>query len=173
MSDLDFTLGGPAGSYTLQSSSAQEITVALNGTFTTGATVSTGWALGTLNGGLILCVTCPSNASVSSPAVNPSHLLLGPPGPGNLYSNANGSIAGNKPHNPFLNQTATFTISSTSITSNTTVTGATFSFGTSAGVTVGGVPQVPEPGTYSMLASGLGLLALARKSVTQGLNSHP
>jgi hypothetical protein len=75
-----------------------------------------------------------------------------------LYSNANGSIAGNGPHNPFLNQTATFNIAVTGVTAATTVTSATFSFGTVAGVNVPGTPgtpAVPEPISSALVGTGL------------------
>ena len=90
----------------------------------------------------------------------------------NLYSNANGSIGGNGPHNPFINQTATFTITGlTGVNSDTRVTSATFSFGTTAGVNVdgcvsgtadcgggGGGQSTPEQ--MSLLLSGTGLVGL-------------
>jgi hypothetical protein len=82
-------------------------------------------------------------------------LIIGPPGAGGTYSNANSSIAGNVPHNPFLNQTATFTITGSGITASTVVTAATFSFGTTPGDNVAAVP-VPEPST--MAIAGLGAI---------------
>ena len=68
ISDLDFTLSNGATTGTLASSSGQEITVASNGTFTLGSTVSTGWALNNnVSGGLQLDV-------LGAPA-GPSHLI--------------------------------------------------------------------------------------------------
>ena len=87
----------------------------------------------------------------------PAHLIIGPPG-GPTYSNANGSIAGNKPHNPFLNESATFTITGTGITADTTITSATFSFGTTSGVDVDGV-ATPEPSSFVYLC-GFGVVVL-------------
>jgi hypothetical protein len=149
LSDLSFTVSGGSATLTgssLSSSSGQEITVAGNGTATTGSTVATGWpysfsgSVGTLN-------------RLAGSGAN--HLIIGPPGAGGIYSNANSSIAGNVPHNPFLNQSATFTISGSGITAATVVTAATFSFGTTSGVNVNGVP-VPEPST--MAIAGLGAI---------------
>jgi len=95
----------------------------------------------------------------------PSHTIIGPPGPGNVYSNADGSIAGNGPHNPFLNQTADFTITfPLPLLMGVTVTSATFSFGTTAGNNVNGVLRttaVPEPNFSGTLALGLGFLLIA------------
>jgi len=151
LSDLSFTLsnGSLAGS-SLGSSSGQEITVAGNGSFTLDGTVSTGWAYsftGTTSGLLNVLG-----------AAGPEHLIIGPPG-GTTYSNANGSIAGNMAHNPFLNQTAMFTVTGGGITADTTITGATFSFGTTPGITVVGT-VVPEPRTTGLMISTLGLIGI-------------
>lgn len=149
VSDLSFTLSNGATTGTLASSSGQQLTVNSNGTFSLGSTGLTGWGLSqNINGGLQLA------------APLPQALIIGPPGAGNLYSNANGSIAGNPGHDVFINQAATFTITNATITSATTVTGATFSFGTTPGITVAGVigttpTPVPEPATLTSLAIGL------------------
>jgi hypothetical protein len=86
----------------------------------------------------------------------PAHLIVGPPGAGNVYSNANGSIAGNGPHNPFLNQSASFTITGANITAATNDTAVTFSFGTTAGINIPGVPGVPIPEPSSLVLSMVG-----------------
>jgi hypothetical protein len=154
LSDLFFTYSGSnLSGQTLTSSSGQEITVASNGTFSLGPTVSSGWALSSPTSNTLLLNDLG--------AAGPTHLILGPPGSGGTYSNANGSIAGNGPHNPFLNQTAMFVISLMGITPSTTITSATFSFGTTAGINVAGVPSaVPLPGALSLFATGLGGLGL-------------
>jgi PEP-CTERM motif-containing protein len=159
ISDLSFTLSNGATSGTIASSSGQELTVAGDGTFTTGSTVATGWALNSTATGLQLDALGTASA--------PSHLIIGPPDASNLYSNANGSIAGNGPHNPFLNGTATFMLDIAGVTADTTVDSATFSFGTTEGAdlvpgTPRNQPTVPEPGTYAMMAVGLGLVGLAQ-----------
>ena len=160
ISDLDFTLSNGATTGTLSSSSGQELTVAKDGTFTLGSTVSTGWGLSSDgSGGLLLDVLGTSTA--------PAHLIIGPSGTAGTYSNANGSIAGNKPHNPFLNQTAMFVIDVSGVTASTTITGVTFSFGTTAGADVVGTPSVPapEPASLMLLCSGLLGLPLLRRHV--------
>lgn len=100
----------------------------------------------------------------------PSHLIIGAPDGSGNYSNANSSIAGNGPHNPFIDQTATWTISIPGISAGTFVTSATFSFGTTPGDTAGGGghctsgcgENVPDGGTTSLLLgfalTGLGVL---------------
>ena len=152
LSDLDFVLSTGQTTGTLSSSSGQAIDVNSGGTFTLGSTVSTGWVLNNnISGGLQLDV-------LGAPPTTPAHLIIGPPGTGGTYSNANGSIAGNDPHNPFLNDSATFNLSIAGVTAATTITSATFSYGTTAGINIVGVPQtpgVPEPATYAMLGSGL------------------
>jgi hypothetical protein len=165
LSDLSFTYSGSnLSGQTLTGSSSQEITVASNGTFSLGPTVSTGWALSSPTSNTLLLNDLG--------AAGPTHLILGPPGSGGTYSNANGSIAGNPAHNPFLNQTATFAISLAGITAATLINSATFSFGTTAGINVAGVPStsaVPLPGALPLFATalvGIGLLNRRRKKAT-------
>lgn len=157
ISDLQFTLsgGGFTGTSTLSSSSGTTIFVNADGTTTAGSTGKTGWALGTTSSGLILCVICPSNITPTGPV--PSQLIIGPPLNG-VYSAANSSIAGNSPHNPFLTNSPTFTVSNSSInsTGSTLVSNVVFSFGTTFGNNV----PTPEPGTLALF--GTGLLAMAR-----------
>jgi len=86
------------------------------------------------------------------------------PGP---YTNANGSIAGNNGHNPFLNGTATFTLTVGGVTADTIVTDSAFAFSTHEGHVVSGVVSadpispVPEPGTVFLTFAGIGLVGLS------------
>ena len=161
LSDLSFVLSGGQSSGTLSSSSGQQVSVAGGGTFTLGATGSTGWGLNNnVSGGLQL------NALGF---VGPAGLIIGPAG-SSTYSGANASIAGNGPHNPFINQTATFTLSIPGLTTDETVTSASFSFGTTPGVEVTGVTgptiTVPDGGTTSiLLGCALTGLALMRRKL--------
>jgi len=151
LSDLSFHIAGTTGNLTgtLTGSVGQEVTVNSNGTFTPGGNVSTGWALSGGTGGTFLL-------NVLGTPIGPAHLIIGPPGAGGTFSNANGSIAGNAPHNPFLFEVGSFDISVAGVTAATSIDNVVFSFGTTAGNNVPATPpSVPEPGTLLLLGFGL------------------
>ena len=171
LSDFQFTLSnGDLTGAALTGAGSQEITVNGNGTFSIGANLTTVAAVG-----WVFTASAPTGTLdvLSGPGhAGPAHMIIGPPG-GPTYSNANGSIAGNGPNNPFLNQTASFTITAPDVTANTTVTAATFSFGVTSGILVPGTPSVPEPGFYGLLAAGLvGLLAVVQRRGRVGPSSR-
>lgn len=146
ISDLDFVLSSGQTSGTILSSSGLQRTVNADGTYTVGAVVSTGWGLNNnVAGGLQLDALG---------FIGPAGLVIGGPGAGNLYSAANGSIAGNGPHNPFLYGTINFTLAIAGLTANDTVSSAIFSFGTTAGDNVTGHTTVPDGGTTAALLGG-------------------
>jgi hypothetical protein len=139
VSDLFFTLGSNATSGSVTTDGPDNLVfVAAGGTTTSGGTAASGWAL-TFSAG-----TFHLNGLAGSVNV-PAYTILGAPGPGGVYTNANSSIAGNSPHNPFINQNATWTLTIAGLTADTVVTGATFSFGTAAGDNVPGQPRTPVP----------------------------
>jgi hypothetical protein len=153
LSALTLTFSNAVGANSLSSSSAQERTVNSGGTFTDGGVVATGW----------LESSTTNTLKVDDlGGAGPSHTIVGAPGAGNLYSNANGSITGGS-HNPHLNQTATFVFSAAGVTANTHITAALFQFGTTDGSdTVTGVPvTVPEPSTLSFAALAMTLIGAA------------
>jgi hypothetical protein len=158
ISDLSFVLGGGQTSGSLASSSGTQRFVAADGTWTTGSTGSTGWGVdaGTLH-------------LTALGFSGPAYLIIGPPDGSGVYSAGNSSFAGNGPHNPLLGLSAIFTLNITGVTEGSTVTGATFSFGTTVGnnVTVGRPPnEVPDGGATVLLLgaalSGLGLIRRLR-----------
>lgn len=79
-----------------------------------------------------VCTIC--LGGVNAP-FNPADGILGPgTGTGTTpYSTANGSIAGNGPHNPFFNQSVTFSFTGASITTATLASDVFLSFTTTPG----------------------------------------
>jgi PEP-CTERM motif len=138
------------------------VTIASGGGFSvTNTAVNPNWAF-TLNSGVFLL-----NRLANGPAMS----IIGPPAPGvgGTYSAAGGSIAGNGAHNPFINQTATWTFTIPNLVTNGPVTPAhiVFSFGTAgdqffcitpADCGGGGGGQghpTPEPLTFALVGGGL------------------
>lgn len=166
ISDLRFTVGGLSTTgASLTSSSGTELTVNANDTYVVGSPVPTGWDLSSPAASTLYL-------NVLGTPVGPEHLIIGGSSNGTFsggtYSNANGSIAGNLPHNPFLESGATFNIALAGVTTNTAITSAAFSFGTTPGLLE--VPGVPVPtgtpgagvpdGGQSVLLLGLALMGL-------------
>lgn len=169
VSDLFFTLSNTSGvGSSLTSSSGNARTVNGDGTFSDGGSVAV-WAGAnafSVTGGVFHLDALGGGKGSFTPA----HLIIGDPDASNLYSNANGSIAGNGPHNPFISGDATFVLNIPGIDTNTVVTSVTFSFGTQPGDTGGGGGHctsgcgetAPDGGTTSLLLgfalTGLGVI---------------
>jgi hypothetical protein len=132
------------------SNSTQSTNIAANGNATlAGAVNPTGWAAGHSGSTITVCVVC---AFGVGPTVGPEQTIIGGTGSG-AYANANGSIAGNDPHNPFLVGTVTFTLVVPGVTVNSTFSNVVIQFGTEA--TPPQTQQVPEPASMLLLGSGL------------------
>jgi hypothetical protein len=151
VSDLFFKLDTGQSSGSITSSSATARDVAGNGTFSDSGPVSTQWSLGFVSGSSMS--TGFHLDDLHGTPITPAHTLLGTPGSGGVYDNANNSIAGNGPHNPFLAGTATFVLTIAGVTSSSTISQATFSFGTTSGDDHPGtiVPPVPTPEPTSLV----------------------
>ena len=134
--------------------------------------IAPGGAVTTDNGSIDGWVLTSSGATLhlDSLAVSgPSQTIIGP-GP---FTTANPSITGSS-HNPFLNQTASFSFTVAGVTSGTTVSNGIFSFGTQAGDDVTGCAPgvaachsstVPEPITSGLVGTGLISLFFLRRRV--------
>lgn len=152
ISDLIFNVSGMTGAATMTSSSGQEVSIAkTTGVATPGATGNTMWGINSSSSGTII---------LSALLSGPSNLIIGPGGAAGVYTNANGSIAGNPAHNPFLMGTVDFDLNIPGLTSVSQISNISVSFGTSPGSTlsVGSSAAMPEPS--SLLLLGTGLLAL-------------
>ena len=158
---------GSLSSATYSSVSGNLINVASNGSYSTagaatltgtnGVTGSSAWQLA-------------STASSLTLKTSSADTVIGSPTGGN-YSAANGSIKGNGPHNPFLQDSPTFVLDLPGIVgaSNVDVTWATIYYTTGGVQTTtrinGGTP-LPEPAALSLLGlPAIGLLLRKRRTI--------
>ena len=161
VSDLIFTIGNAPG--TLGATSATGTFATFNGTATptTAAGNPTRW-LGAGGQGAFSI----SGDTITLEAIGggqPDQLILPV---GTTYPDANASITNGK-FSPFVDGPATFTLALAGVTANTTLTDATFSFGTGPDKSITGIitpPQVPsipvpEPSTLALLGGLLFALA--------------
>ena len=158
VSDISFRADGlttgagganvPSGSY---------VSVGSGGS-TSGGACCANWELTNTNG--IYHLTALAGGAYTGPA----YLIIGPADGNGVYSDANGSIARNRPHNPFIAESALFTLGVIGATASTVISDVVFSFGTQAGVDVPAVTAVPIPAAAWLFGSGLlGLGAMAKR----------
>jgi hypothetical protein len=169
LSAFYFVLAGGTGG-TLNSSTAPGLrTVASGGSFSDSALTSVGWVYSNASNKYTLDVL------TGSGHLGPAHTIIGSPAAGDSkYDAANGSIAGNGPHNPFLADSATFIIKFMSgINANSLASQAWFQFGTTdqkffQSSCQSGCTPIPEPNALLVCVSALVIVAglLRRKLMT-------
>jgi len=172
LSALAFSLSGgslSAGStMALGSGSGLERTINGDGTFSDGSVAAAGWVLSGVPSSALLDVLSGSGHA------GPAHTIIGAPDSAtHIYDNADGSITGNPPHNPFLYGDVTFVLNIADMTSSSTVSDVFFQFGTKDGA--GQVPSIPKltprvpdgGATVTLLGSALVGIHLLRRKLSK------
>lgn len=149
ISDLMFNVSGMTGAATMTSSSGQQVSIDGSGMATLGSVGNTMWGINSSASTIIL----------SALLSGPMDLIIGPGGPGSVFTNANGSIAGNPAHNPFLTGTVDFNLTIPGLTSVKQISNILVSFGTTPGSNLS-VTSSTTPEPSSLLLLGTGLLGL-------------
>jgi hypothetical protein len=147
----------------LISGSGVERSIASGGSFSDGSAVAAGWVLS----GSVSSLTL--NVLSGTGHAGPAHTIIGGPAGSGDYDSANGSIANNGPHNPFLAGDVVFILNIPGLTSDGIIENVFFQFGTADGANRvpgrPGIPSVPDGGsTVALLGAALtGLYFLRMK----------
>ena len=161
ISDLEFTTS--AGGTTVYGGVSGTTIDCSTGTCVASSTPVTGtWGFGTNGTDQIVCIVRPGTATLTTAASGtPAYTIIGP-------SPVDAGSIKTSSHNPFYDQTATFTFTNSLFTTATTANNVVFSFGTAAGDNVDGVCMggicpagtVPEPFSLYLTGGGLALVGL-------------
>jgi len=160
LSDISFTLSNAAGTLGTTSASGQLGNVNGSGlvTYTSGS--PTRW----LDGGHLTV----SGSTITLEAIGggqPTQMIAPSIANGGTYGNVNNGF---RNFSPYVIGPATFTLALSGVTAATTITGATFSFGTGPDTFVTGPPvtvPAPEPATTILVLTGvvpMGIVGLIR-----------
>jgi hypothetical protein len=159
LSDFRFTLSNATTSTTLTgTASGQQINISSSGAVTTTSGSPTRFITnGSISGNGTIVLLEAIGGGQPSQMIVPN---------ATSFTLASGNGVDN--FNPYTRSDATFTLTLAGITSNTTVTATSFSFGTGPDVTIPGVPTnpIPEPSTGFLALSALvvgGIGGLIRK----------
>jgi len=140
LSGVQFRLSTGQTSGTVMTSSAMERIIG-NGTYTDGGFVETGWTLARAGSDLLL----------DDSQGAPKHTIIGPSNLANPYASGSSALNDNS-HNPYLANSATFTLSVPGVTAASSIKSVAFQFNTSDCSTIPGV-VVPEPVEFALLAT--------------------